>query len=31
VKEAVQMVIDGKITDSMSVMGLLMVARLKGI
>jgi 8-oxo-dGTP pyrophosphatase MutT (NUDIX family) len=30
-KEAVQMVIDGKITDSMSVMGLLMVARLKGI
>jgi 8-oxo-dGTP pyrophosphatase MutT (NUDIX family) len=31
VKEAVQMVIDGKITDSMSVMGLLMVARLRGI
>ena len=29
--EALQMVIDGKITDSMSVMGLLMVARLKGI
>lgn len=31
VKEALQMVIDGKITDSMSVMGLLMVARLKGL
>lgn len=31
VKDALQMVIDGKITDSMSVMGLLMVARLKGI
>jgi 8-oxo-dGTP pyrophosphatase MutT (NUDIX family) len=31
VREALQMVIDGKITDSMSVMGLLMVARLKGI
>jgi 8-oxo-dGTP pyrophosphatase MutT (NUDIX family) len=30
-REALQMVIDGKITDSMSVMGLLMVARLKGI
>jgi 8-oxo-dGTP pyrophosphatase MutT (NUDIX family) len=30
-KDALQMVIDGKITDSMSVMGLLMVARLKGI
>ena len=30
-KEAVQMVIDGKITDGLSVMGLLMVARLKGI
>jgi 8-oxo-dGTP pyrophosphatase MutT (NUDIX family) len=31
VKEALQMVIEGKITDSMSVMGLLMVARLKGL
>jgi 8-oxo-dGTP pyrophosphatase MutT (NUDIX family) len=31
VKDALQMVIEGKITDSMSVMGLLMVARLKGI
>jgi 8-oxo-dGTP pyrophosphatase MutT (NUDIX family) len=30
-KDAVQMVIEGKITDSLSVMGLLMVARLKGI
>jgi 8-oxo-dGTP pyrophosphatase MutT (NUDIX family) len=30
-KDALQMVRDGKITDSMSVMGLLMVARLKGI
>jgi 8-oxo-dGTP pyrophosphatase MutT (NUDIX family) len=30
-REALQMVIDGKITDSMSVMGLLMVARMKGI
>jgi 8-oxo-dGTP pyrophosphatase MutT (NUDIX family) len=30
-QEAVQMAIDGRITDSMSVMGLLMVARLKGI
>jgi ADP-ribose pyrophosphatase YjhB (NUDIX family) len=30
-KEAVQMVIGGKITDSMSVMGLLMVARMKGL
>ena len=30
-KEALQMVIDGKITDSMSVMALLMVARMKGI
>jgi 8-oxo-dGTP pyrophosphatase MutT (NUDIX family) len=29
--EAVLMVIDGRITDSISVMGLLMVARLKGI
>ena len=29
--EAVQMAIESKITDSMSVMGLLMVARLKGI
>jgi 8-oxo-dGTP pyrophosphatase MutT (NUDIX family) len=31
VKEALQMAIEGKITDSMSVMALLMVARLKGI
>jgi 8-oxo-dGTP pyrophosphatase MutT (NUDIX family) len=31
VKEALKMVIEGKITDSMSVMGLLMVARLKGL
>jgi 8-oxo-dGTP pyrophosphatase MutT (NUDIX family) len=30
-KDAIQMVIDGKITDGISVMGLLMVARLKGI
>ena len=30
-REAVQMAIESKITDSMSVMGLLMVARLKGI
>lgn len=30
-KDAVQMVTEGKITDSMSVMGLLMVARLKGV
>lgn len=30
-KDALQMVIDGKITDSLSVMGLLMVARLKGV
>ena len=30
VKEALNMVLAGKITDSMSVMGLLMVARLKG-
>jgi 8-oxo-dGTP pyrophosphatase MutT (NUDIX family) len=30
-KDALQMVIEGKITDSMSVMGLLMVARMKGI
>jgi 8-oxo-dGTP pyrophosphatase MutT (NUDIX family) len=30
-REAVQMAADSKITDSMSVMGLLMVARLKGI
>jgi 8-oxo-dGTP pyrophosphatase MutT (NUDIX family) len=29
--EAVEMVIDGKITDSLSIMGLLMVARIKGI
>lgn len=31
VKEALNMVLAGKITDSMSVMGLLMVARLKGL
>ena len=31
VKEALDMVLAGKITDSMSVMGLLMVARLKGL
>jgi 8-oxo-dGTP pyrophosphatase MutT (NUDIX family) len=31
VRDAIQMVIDGKITDSISVMALLMVARLKGI
>lgn len=31
VKEALQMALEGKITDSMSVMALLMVARLKGI
>lgn len=30
-REALQMVIDGKITDSLSVMGLLAVARLKNI
>jgi len=30
-REAVQMVVDGKITDSLSVMGLLAVARLKNI
>ena len=30
-KDALQMVLDGKITDSMSVMGILKVARLKGI
>jgi 8-oxo-dGTP pyrophosphatase MutT (NUDIX family) len=30
-RDAVQMVIDGKITDSMSVMGLLMVARMKSL
>lgn len=30
-KDALQMVLDGKITDSMSVMGMLMVARMKGI
>ena len=30
-KEAVQMVTEGKITDSLSVMGLLTVARLKGV
>jgi 8-oxo-dGTP pyrophosphatase MutT (NUDIX family) len=30
-KDALQMVLSGKITDSMSVMALLMVARLKGI
>jgi len=30
-REAVQMVIDGKITDSLSIMGLLAVARLKNI
>lgn len=30
-KEALQMVLDGKITDSMSVMGILKVARLKGL
>ena len=30
-REALQMVLDSKITDSMSVMGILMVARLKGI
>jgi 8-oxo-dGTP pyrophosphatase MutT (NUDIX family) len=30
-KDAIQMVIDGRITDSMSVMGLLMVGRMKGI
>ena len=29
--EALQMVLDGKITDSMSVMGILKVARLKGL
>jgi 8-oxo-dGTP pyrophosphatase MutT (NUDIX family) len=31
VKEALQMVLDGKITDSLSVMGLLAVARIKNI
>ena len=31
VKDALQMVIDGEITDAISVMGLLMVARLKGL
>lgn len=30
-KEALQMVLDGKITDSMSVMGILKVARMKGV
>jgi 8-oxo-dGTP pyrophosphatase MutT (NUDIX family) len=30
-KDAIQMVIEGGITDSMSVMGLLMVGRMKGI
>ncbi|MEX1239332.1 MAG: NUDIX hydrolase [Cyclobacteriaceae bacterium] len=30
-KEALQMVLDGKITDSMSVMGILKVARMKGL
>lgn len=30
-KEALQMVLDGKITDSMSVMGILKLARLKGM
>ncbi|MDQ2658265.1 MAG: NUDIX hydrolase [Bacteroidota bacterium] len=30
-KEALDMVLDGKITDSMSVMGILRVARMKGI
>ena len=30
-REAIQMVIDGKITDSLSVMGLLAVARMKNI
>jgi 8-oxo-dGTP pyrophosphatase MutT (NUDIX family) len=30
-KEALQMVLDGKITDSMSVMGILKVARMKGM
>lgn len=30
-KDALQMVLDGKITDSMSVMGILKVARMKGI
>lgn len=29
-KEALQMVLDGKITDSMSIMGILKVARMKG-
>lgn len=29
--DAVQLVLEGKITDSLSVMGLLMVARLKGV
>jgi 8-oxo-dGTP pyrophosphatase MutT (NUDIX family) len=30
-REALQMVLDGKITDSMSVMGILKVARMKGL
>ena len=30
-KDALQMVLDGKITDSISIMGILKVARLKGI
>lgn len=30
-KDALQMVLDGKITDGMSVMGLLKVARMKGV
>ncbi|MBT1702146.1 NUDIX domain-containing protein [Chryseosolibacter indicus] len=30
-KDALQMVLNGKITDSMSVMGMLMVARMKGL
>lgn len=30
-KEALQMVLDGRITDSLSITGLLMVARLKGL
>lgn len=30
-QEALQMVLDGKITDSMSVMGILKVARMKGL
>ena len=31
VKDALQMIMEGKITDGMSVMGLLMVGRLKGL